>query len=276
MTIEKVKIVFQKIKNFVLTKYFLKQVGLVILFYLVIVFATVLYLDLATNHGEKIVVPNLVGMNGEEAKKKIEELDLQYQILDSIYDPKSPEGTVVEQLVEPTSISKVHVKSGRIIGLRLTKRSQMVEMPSLVHKQLQFAESILEQRGLRFSIQYRPTSEANGSVLDQLFKGRRIKEGDRIPIGAIVTLVVGQNDQGEPISIPNFVGLTMADARYIMDTLGVTSYSFVCPDCATSQDSSAAIIFSQTPEFIEGSTVFKSTQFTLSMKRSISDIEIPD
>lgn len=276
MTIEKVKIVFQKIKNFVLTKYFLKQVGLVILFYLVIVFATVLYLDLATNHGEKIVVPNLVGMNGEEAKKKIEELDLQYQILDSIYDPKSPEGTVVEQLVEPTSISKVHVKSGRIIGLRLTKRSQMVEMPSLVHKQLQFAESILEQRGLRFSIQYRPTSEANGSVLDQLFKGRRIKEGDRIPIGAIVTLIVGQNDQGEPISIPNFVGLSMADARYIMDTLGVTSYSFVCPDCATSQDSSAAIIFSQTPEFIEGSTVFKSTQFTLSMKRSISDIEIPD
>jgi beta-lactam-binding protein with PASTA domain len=275
LTIEKVKIVFQKIKNFVLTKHFAKHVGLVILFYLVIIFATVLYLDLATNHGEKIVVPNLVGMNGEEAKKKIEELDLQYQILDSIYDPKSPEGTVVEQLVEPTSISKVHVKSGRIIGLRLTKRSQMVEMPSLVHKQLQFAESILEQRGLRFSIQYRPTSEANGSVLDQLFRGRRIKEGDRIPIGAIVTLIVGQNDQGEPISIPNFVGLSMADARYIMDTLGVTSYSFVCPDCSTAQDSMAAIIFSQTPEFIEGSTVFKSTQFTLSMKRSISDIEIP-
>jgi beta-lactam-binding protein with PASTA domain len=276
LTIENVKTVLQKIKNFVLTKHFIKHVGLVILFYLVLVFATVLYLDLATNHGEKIAVPNFVGMNGEEAKKKIEELDLQYQILDSIYNPKMPEGTVLEQLVEPTGLSKVHVKSGRIIGLRLTKRTQMVEMPSLVHKQLQFAESILEQRGLRFSIQYRATSEANGSVLDQLFRGRRIKEGDRIPIGAVVTLIVGQNDQGEPITIPNFVGLTMSDARYIMDTLGVTSFSFVCPDCSTSQDSLAAIIFSQTPEFIEGSTVFKSTQFTLSMKRNISDIEIPD
>jgi beta-lactam-binding protein with PASTA domain len=276
LTLENVKTVLQKIKNFVLTKHFIKHVGLVILFYLVLVFATVLYLDLATNHGEKIAVPNFVGMNGEEAKKKIEELDLQYQILDSIYNPKMPEGTVLEQLVEPTGLSKVHVKSGRIIGLRLTKRTQMVEMPSLVHKQLQFAESILEQRGLRFSIQYRSTSEANGSVLDQLFRGRRIKEGDRIPIGAVVTLIVGQNDQGEPITIPNFVGLTMSDARYIMDTLGVTSYSFVCPDCSTSQDSLAAIIFSQTPEFIEGSTVFKSTQFTLSMKRNISDIEIPD
>jgi len=276
LTLENVQIVFQKIKNFVLTKHFIKHVGLVILFYLVLVFATVLYLDLATNHGEKIAVPNFVGMNGEEAKKKIEELDLQYQILDSIYNPKMPEGTVLEQLVEPTGISKVHVKSGRIIGLRLTKRTQMVEMPSLVHKQLQFAESILEQRGLHFSIQYRATSEANGSVLDQLFRGRRIKEGERIPIGAVVTLIVGQNDQGEPITIPNLVGLTMLDARYIMDTLGVTSFSFVCPDCSSSQDSSAAIIFSQSPEYIEGSTMFKSTQFTLSMKRNISDIEIPD
>jgi len=276
LTLENVKTVLQKIKNFVLTKHFIKHVGLVILFYLVLVFATVLYLDLATNHGEKIAVPNFVGMNGEEAKKKIEELDLQYQILDSIYNPKMPEGTVLEQLVEPTGISKVHVKSGRIIGLRLTKRTQMVEMPSLVHKQLQFAESILEQRGLHFSIQYRATSEANGSVLDQLFRGRRIKEGERIPIGAVVTLIVGQNDQGEPITIPNLVGLTMLDARYIMDTLGVTSFSFVCPDCSSSQDSSAAIIFSQSPEYIEGSTMFKSTQFTLSMKRNISDIEIPD
>ncbi|MFM1946971.1 MAG: hypothetical protein RL207_1254 [Bacteroidota bacterium] len=267
---------FQKIKNFILTKHFLKHIGLVILFYLVLVFATVIYLDLATNHGEKIAVPNFVGMNGEEAKKKIEDLDLQYQILDSIYNPKMPEGTVLEQLVEPTGVSGVHVKSGRIIGLRLTKKTQMVEMPSLVHKQLQFAESILEQRGLRFSIQYRPTSEANGSVLDQLYRGRRIKEGERLPIGAVVTLVVGQNDQGEPITIPNLVGLTMADARFIMDTLGVTSYNFVCPDCSTGQDSLAAIIFSQTPEFIDGSTVFKSTQFTLSMKRNFSDIEIPE
>lgn len=276
MVIEKTKTVFQKIKNFILTKHFIKHVGLVILFYLVLVFATVLYLDLSTNHGEKIVVPNLVGMNGEEAKKKIEELDMQYQILDSIYNPKMPEGTVIEQLVEPTSISMVHVKSGRIIGLRLSKKSQMVEMPSLVHKQLQFAESILEQRGLNFSIQYRATSEANGSVLDQLYRGRRIKEGDRIPIGAVVTLIVGQNDQGEPIALQNFVGLSMADARFIMDTLGVSSYSFVCPDCSTSQDSLAAIIFSQTPEFIEGSTVFKSTQFIFSMKRTVSDIENPE
>lgn len=267
----------QKIKGFILSKHFLKHFGMVVLFYLVIVFGTILYLDFSTNHGEKIEVPNLVGLNGEDAKQKIEDLGLEYQIVDSIYDPKAPEGTVVEQLVEPTSLSKVFVKSGRVIGLRLTKRSQMIEMPGLVNKQIQFAESILEQRGLRFIIQYRPTNEANGSVLDQLYKGKRVKEGDRIPMGAVITLIVGQNDLGEPIELMNFVGMTMDEAKYVLDTLGASSYNFVCPDCITHEDSVVARIFSQTPEFIEGNTVFKSTQFTFSMKIGFdSEIELPE
>ncbi|MFM6964226.1 MAG: PASTA domain-containing protein [Sphingomonadales bacterium] len=252
---------------FIKTKHFWKHLGLVFLFYLVMVFATILYLDFATNHGEKIAVPNFVGMPASKVKQRIEDLGLTYQILDSIYDPKLAEGTVVEQLVEPTSLSQVYVKSGRIIGLRLSKKSQLVEMPSLLHKQIQFAQSILEQRGLRYIIQYQPTAEANGSVLDQRFKGRRIKEGERLPIGAVVTLIVGQNDEGEPIALPNLLGLTMSEAQLIFDTLGVSSYSFICPDCLTGQDSASARIFSQSPEYIEGTTVFKSTQFILSMQK---------
>ena len=265
--LDKIKNILRLALPFVRTKLFWKHFGLVILFYLVVVFGTMLYLDFATNHGQKIRVPNFVGMSGEAAKNKIEELDLTYQILDSIYDPTLPEGTVIEQLVEPTSLSWVYVKSGRIIGLRLSKRTQLVEMPSLVHKQVQVAQSILELRGLRFIIQYQATSEANGSVLDQRFKGRRIKEGERLPIGAVVTLIVGQNDEGEPIPLPNLIGLTMSEAQFIFDTLGVSSFSFMCPDCLNSQDSSAARIFSQSPEYIEGTTVFKSTQFILSMQK---------
>ena len=180
---------------------------------------------------------------------------------------KLPEGTVVEQLVEPTSLSQVYVKSGRSIGLRLSKKSQLVEMPSLMHKQVQFAQSILEQRGLRYMIQYKPSAEANGSVLDQRYNGRRIKEGERIPIGAVVILIVGQNDEAEPIALPNLLGLTMSEAKQIFDTLGVGGYTFICPDCLTSQDSAGALIFSQSPEYIEGTTVFKSTQFILSMQK---------
>lgn len=258
----------KKLKDFVFSKHFVKHFGLVVLFYLVAVFITVIYLNLATNHGEKIAVPNFTGMTSNEAKQKIEELGLEYQILDSVYNPKLPEGTVVEQLVEPTTLSKVYVKTGRAIGLRLSKKSELVEMPSLVHKQVQFAESILEQRSLRYDIKYRSTSEENGSVLEQLYRGRRIQEGEKIPRGATVVLIVGQNDLGEPLALPNLVGLPMDQVKMMLDTTGFTSYSFICQDCLTKEDSMAAIIFGQSPEYIEGKTVLKSTHFTITMSKS--------
>ena len=94
--LDKIKSTLRLVIPFVKTKHFWKHFGLVILFYLVMVFATILYLDFATNHGEKIAVPNFVGLSGEKAKQRIEDLDLTYQILDSIYDPKLPEGTVLD------------------------------------------------------------------------------------------------------------------------------------------------------------------------------------
>ena len=87
---DKIKSTLKLIIPFVKTKHFWKHFGLVLLFYLVMVFANILYLDFATNHGEKIAVPNLVGLSSQKAKQRIETLDLTYQILDSIYDPKLP------------------------------------------------------------------------------------------------------------------------------------------------------------------------------------------
>jgi len=266
----KIPEIIKQIKSLIISKHFLKHFGLVILFYLLFVFGSIFYLNFATNHGEKIPVPNLVGLSSEEAKKKIEDLGLQYEILDSVYDPnsplfKKPEGTVFEQVIEPTSSSNVYVKSGRIIGIRLTKKTQLVEMPNLVFKQIHFAQSILDGRGLRFIIRYRQTEESNGSVMDQLFNGKKITQGTRIPIGSLIILVVGQLDIGIPFQIPNLVGLYRDEALKILDSLKISSYNVVCADCFTHEDSISALIFYQSPEYLEGENVFKSSHFSFSM-----------
>ncbi len=262
----------KQIKQFIFTKHFLFNIGFVIIFYLVVVFGSILYLNITTNHGEKISVPNLVGLSHNEAKKKLDELGLKYEILDSIYDPKSPlfkkpAGTVFEQVIEPTSISKVYVKTGRIIGLRLTKKSQLVDMPDLTSKQINFAKSILDSRGLSFNIRYRLTEESNGSVIAQLYREKIISKGTKIPIGSKVTLIVGKIDLGFQIGVPSLVGLYRDAALKILDSLQITSYNVVCADCFTHQDSISALIFYQSPEFIVGNTVFKSTHFTISMSK---------
>ena len=278
----KIPEIIKQIKSLIISKHFLKHFGLVILFYLLFVFGSIYYLNFATNHGEKIPVPNLVGLSSDEAKKKLEDLGLQYEILDSVYDPnsplfKKPEGTVFEQVIEPTSSSNVYVKSGRIIGIRLTKKTQLVEMPNLVFKQIHFAQSILDGRGLRFIIRYRQSEESNGSVIDQLYNGKKITQGTRIPIGSLIILVVGQLDIGIPFQIPNLVGLYRDEALKILDSLKISSYNVVCADCFTHEDSISALIFYQSPEYLEGQNVFKSSHFSFSMSVApYIDPEIPE
>ena len=148
--------------------------------------------------------------------------------------------------------SQVYVKESRIIRFRVSKKSRLVEMPSLVDKSQRFAESILENRGLKCIIQFKETNEANGAVLEQRYKGKGVKEGARIPIGSTIVLIVGKNGQGEPVDIPNLYGLTIFEAKDRLATLGSFGFLPVCEGCVTYEDSLASRIESQSPEYIEG------------------------
>ena len=65
-------------------KLILINLGLGILFYLIVIFSTIKYLDVYSNHGEEITVPNLVGKKSSVAKMQLEDMGLSYEILDSI------------------------------------------------------------------------------------------------------------------------------------------------------------------------------------------------
>ena len=258
----------QDIKLFVLSKHFVKHAGLVILFYLSTILMTMLYLHISTNHGEKITVPNFAGMDSEKAIALIEDLDLAYEIRDSVYRPDLPQGTVISQNPLPTSYSLLYTKSGRTISLRVSKNTDLTEMPSLIDKQVKFAEGILTNRGLKYIIKYKATSEANGAVLEQLFRGKKINGGVKIPIGSRITLIVGQNDVGEPILTPNLIGLSYSEMLATLRSLGVP-FSIYCNDCSTLEDSLSARVIIQSPEYLSDSlTIPKSTPFSITIQKN--------
>ena len=258
----------RKIRAFVWSKHFLKHFGLVILTYLLIVSFVIFYLDSYTNHGQKIEVPNLIGKNVSTIKSIIEERGLEYEVLDSIYDPQKPEGTILDQDPLPTSKSLVFVKEGRIVRVRVSKKTRLVEMPSLIDKSIRFAESVLKNRGLECSIEYKPSSEADGAVLEQKYKGSKIKEGQRIPIGSKIVLIVGRNEGGKPVQIPNLYGLTISEAKLRLSEIPSLVFNLNCPDCMNSEDSSNAIIESQSPEFIDGVLSPSGTTVTINASKN--------
>lgn len=242
----------KKIKEFVWSKRFLKNFGILIGIYFIIVFGTMWYLSSYTNHGEKVAVPNLIGKNVNSIVSQLEDLDLNYEVLDSIYDPKKVEGTIISQDPLPTHISTVSVKSGRIIRLRVSKKTQLVEVPNCIDKSQRFAENILKNRGFRFKIEYKSTTEADGAVMNQYYKGKKVAEKTRIPIGSTIKLIVGRNVGGEAIPIPDLMGITIFEAKSRLSGMSNLSYVLVCDGCTTVADSAAAVVESQSPEYTEG------------------------
>ncbi|MDG2504786.1 MAG: PASTA domain-containing protein [Crocinitomicaceae bacterium] len=255
--------IFLVIKQFFWSKTFLFSSLGIAGIYAGILFGTMRYLDTYTNHGQEVSVPNLVGLSSVEAKLKLEKLGLSYEILDSMYRPKQPNGIVIEQMIDPTAVSKVHVKSNRVIGLRLSKNKELTEMPDLLFDEVDFAKGKLTSRGFSCNIEYEPTIEADGSVLEQKFEGLMIDAGTRIPKGSEITLVVGRSEIGVLLELPNLVGMNYLDAMNLIQTKGFQSFSTICNNCESKSDTLNAVVFGQSPEFYENKTLERSKHITI-------------
>lgn len=256
-------ILLKKLGNFIWSKRFLINFGLIVALYIIGGFILKGCLSYSTNNGQKIEVPNLIGKNQNNLQNLMADSELLYEVLDSIYDPTKVAGTILEQDPLPTSKSNIYVKEGRTIKLRISKRTLLVEMPDLVDKSQRFAEGILRNREFRYQLEYQPSKEAHGAVIQQLYKGKPIAAGTKIPIGSKVVLVVGRNEVGTIQPLPNLYGLTISEARMRVRNMLNMEFIVACPSCITAADSSMARVTSQSPEFEDEGVVMSGASISV-------------
>lgn len=163
--------------------------GLIVL--AVLGFGTIWWMGWYTNHGEEVIIPNLKGVNFEEAKSKLKEANLRFEVFDSIYNPDLKKDAVAEQ--DPISGSKV--KPGRIVYLTLNSRGKpMVKMPNLVDKSLMLGTSILNKSGLKLKeVYYKYDEIGHNLILEQQISGHPVREGKLLEKGTEVELIVATN-----------------------------------------------------------------------------------
>ncbi len=207
-------------------------------------------LSVYTRHGQSLSLPNLKGLNIEEAEKILEQKKLRYIITDTVFVDKLPKLAVAEQNPAPNS----KVKEGRIIYLSINSdASATVLMPNLINSSLRYAETVLSGMGLLVgSVTMRPDIAQN-AVLDQLWKGQSMQPGTKLPKGASIDLVVGDGSGGALVPMPNLNGLSLLDATNVLQTsllqLGTVVYE------GQVKDSTKAIVKRQNPPFLEGATM---------------------
>ncbi len=197
-----------------------------------------------THHGESVIVPEIKGMNFDKAVVKLDDLDLEYMVIDTSFDPNKSPNSILDQNPLPGS----RVKENRVIYLTVnSKTPPNREVPDLIGKSsLKFATIQLESRGFKLGEPiYKPNPDLN-SVLDVLYKGRSVKKGEMLPLGSEIVLVLGNGMGNTKIDIPFLIGLTYSEALAVLQENGLTIGALV-PDASVS-DTTSAMVYKQIPE----------------------------
>lgn len=254
---------FKKLGNFFISKRFLINLALIVVLWIIIIWGSKAYFRSYTHHGEIIEVPDLLTNNINDIPQLIGDKELQYEVLDSIYNPNLVEGTVIYQNPMPTDSTGVGVKPNRVIQVRVSKQSRLVNVPKVVSKSLRFAEAVLKTKGLRTQVSYVPSSEDQGSVISQKIGGKDVQPGDRVPINTVVHLKVGKIALGSLISVPDLNGLTINEAKQRFGSSSDLRLYSVCIGCNSSSDSLKAKVIRQTPIASDSSRVPQGSTITI-------------
>jgi beta-lactam-binding protein with PASTA domain len=235
--------------RFLLTKKFLRHLGLAVAISLVLLLGTLLWLKIYTHHGKTIVVPDLAGLTVDEVEDVTSSRRLRFEVVDSIFSTEMPRGTVIKQ--NPNAASRV--KKNRKIFLTMNAVNlEMVSMPQLIGLSFRQARLALQNAGLiQGTIKYKPDFAKN-NVLQQMYKDTVINEGTIITKGAVVDLVLGMGLSSKTTRLPDLLGLGLDEASAIISdyflNLGAVTYD---PSFEEAEDSSGAFIWRQYPDFDE-------------------------
>lgn len=151
------------------------------------------WLTFTTDHGNEITVPNLAKLTEEQVEQKLDELDLDYVLLDSVdYNSDYPKFSVVEQ--DPLPGAKVKV--GRKVYIKINASGfSSVRIPDLIEKTYREAVPTLKALGLvEGQIIYIPNL-GKDMVIEMRCNGKNLKVGDRVLKASKIDLVLGDGKE---------------------------------------------------------------------------------
>jgi beta-lactam-binding protein with PASTA domain len=152
------------------------------------------WLTFTTDHGHEIIVPDLRKMTEQQVEDAVDELNLEYVLLDSVdYNSQFPKHTVVEQ--DPLPGSKVKVN--RKIYIKINSSGfTMVRIPNLIEKTYRQAVPTLKSLGLEEgNITYKPYI-GKDMVIEMYWNGKKLNPGDKVFKSSKIDLVLGDGNVG--------------------------------------------------------------------------------
>lgn len=215
-----------------------------------------------TRHGESLTVPDVKGMPIKDAITILEQKNLRFEVIDSLYFDDKPKLSILEQNPQPQS----KVKEGRIIYLTINSdAAPKVAVPNLIDVSLRQAQAMLLAAGLKTGeLIYKPDIAQN-VVLAQQVAGNPVAAGDKVAKGTAIDLILGSGLEGEEVPVPNLAGLSLEEANNLLQSSALSLGSVVYQGII--KDSAQAKVFRQQPEYFQSATVKTGQPVDLFLKQ---------
>lgn len=204
--------------KFLGNRYFWINAALGLVAFFIIGFLSFKLFDIYTHNGQSIEVPDLTGMQLNEAKKILKQKGFRVATIDSVYEvPPELKNVDLGAIVDQNPKAGDQVKTNRRFYLVIKSSvPPMVDMPDLVDLSLRQAISTLEAKGLKFGKSI--TKPGLPPVMKQLYKGKSIEPGTKIPKGSVIDVWVGSGGSDIKIGVPNLYGMTRNEAIKTLST----------------------------------------------------------
>ncbi len=239
--------------RFILTRTFWLNLFAAIVLFIILLWVILFFVQEYSRHGESQTVPNLVGKTTLEAMDELNNLDLDYAVMDSTFDPDERPLTIISQ--DPLPDSKV--KSGRKIYVTINmQQPPKTEVPYFeLGTSFISVREILESHGLKVgNIIYKPF-EYRDVFLDMKISGQKksVKPGTLIPKGTKIDLILGNGLGDTKIVVPDLTGLTYIEAVNLIQLKELTLGTVVASGTIT--DTLDAFVLKQFPQAANEKTV---------------------
>lgn len=165
---------------------------------------------------KEVQIPSLVGTNIEEAKTKLDELKLKYEITEEYSPEGKEEGTILSQ--EPKYQDNYKINETEVIKLVVSKGIEMVAVPKVTGDSKDDAVSKLEEAGLKIEI----AEEINEKVQEGVVIKQEPAANEQIAKDSTVKIYVSLGRGIKEVTVPYVVGKQEAEAKKALEAAGLT------------------------------------------------------
>lgn len=262
------------LKNFILSKLFLKNLGFACVIFAGALILLLIWMNLYTRHGQARPVPNFVGLTMDQTINLAKKSKLRYQITDSIYTTAVSRGCIAEQNPKPG----FRVKKWRNVTLTINAfHPEMTAMPNLVNLPKRQAILLTESAGLEIGqLKYKPDLSID-VVIDQMYDGRKIQEGDSIQKGSVIDLILGKGLSNQRTQVPDLIGMKLDPSKNRILASSLNLGTFVYDNTIKNEaDTINAFVYKQNPEYKEDATLQLGSSIYLWLTVDSAKLKIED